>query len=85
MNDQTRRKWQPLRAWVNNNQAIHTGIGLVGNASFFIGSVFFFWDTLKVAGVCLFVLGSLFMLVGSAGDTIVKYETRRHMSSDMNF
>lgn len=56
---------------------IHLGLGLLGNLLFFVGSVLFFWEGTKTAGVWLFVLGSLGMLVGSIGQLLVKIEERR--------
>ena len=55
---------------------IHLGLGLLGNLLFFVGSVLFFWEGTKIAGVWLFVFGSLGMLVGSIGQLLVKIEER---------
>ncbi|HEX5678265.1 MAG TPA: YrhK family protein [Alcanivorax sp.] len=39
-----------------------------------VGSVFFLWESLKPAGVWLFIIGSAGMLLGSIGAAIVSYE-----------
>ena len=55
---------------------LHTTLGLVGNVSFVIGSVFFLFESLKTAGVWLFVVGSVGMLLGSIGQKVVQWEDR---------
>ena len=57
---------------------IHLGIGLFGNSLFFIGSILFFWQSVKTIAVWIFVLGSLGMLLGSLGELLVRVEKRRH-------
>lgn len=56
---------------------LHLGLGLAGNALFVIGSVMFFWDSVKTLAIWLFVLGSLGMLIGSVGELLVRIEKRR--------
>jgi len=56
---------------------VHLGLGLVGNAAFFVGSVLFFWESTMTAAIWLFVIGSLGMLIGSLGELLVKVEKRR--------
>ncbi len=53
---------------------IHTGLGTFGNLTFFVGSIFFLpsFKPLQTVGVCLFILGSLLMLVGAIGEFFVK-------------
>lgn len=51
---------------------VHTGLGILGNTLFFIGSVFFLYEALKTAGIWLFIVGAGLMLVGSLGSGIVK-------------
>lgn len=55
---------------------IHRVLGLIGNAAFFVGSILFFFEALKFAGIWLFVVGSFFMLVGSAGEFLVRWVER---------
>lgn len=62
---------------VRDYEDVHTGLGIVGNVSFFIGSVFFLFEGLKTAGVWLFIIGSFGMMVGSIGQAIVRAERRR--------
>lgn len=57
---------------------IHTGLGLLGNFSFFVGSICFLWSGLiQEVGVWLFIVGSAGMLIGSLGDAFVKYERHK--------
>jgi len=51
---------------------IHTGIGLLGNLLFVVGSVLFLWESTKNLGVWTFVVGSTYMFIGSAGDASIK-------------
>lgn len=66
-----------LRAIVRDYEWIHIVIGLAGNLAFVVGSVFFLSASTQTAGVWLFIFGSAFMFVGSAGDALVRYERRR--------
>jgi len=65
----------PVQVLIHRYGWIHTGIGLIGNTAFFLGSIFFLpaLEEQKTLGVWLFILGSLFMLIGAAGDMAVKY------------
>ncbi len=57
---------------------VHIGLGLIGNLSFFIGSICFLYDGLIMeVGVWLFIVGALGMLIGSLGEAVVEYERRR--------
>lgn len=47
---------------------VHTGLGLLGNICFVVGSVFFLFPSLKHAGTWLFIIGSSGMLLGSLGN-----------------
>ncbi|MDF9800699.1 hypothetical protein OKW21_005962 [Catalinimonas alkaloidigena] len=58
-------------------QWIHLSLGIIGNISFFVGSIFFLYESLKDAGVWLFIIGSFGMLIGSLGSAIVKYEEKK--------
>jgi hypothetical protein len=64
----------PLRRIAGDYPWIHTGLGLIGNACFFVGSVFFFFGSLQTAGVWLFTLGSLGMLIDTLGDALLRLE-----------
>lgn len=55
----------------------HLGLGILGNTAFFVGSIFFLYEDLKTAGVWLFIVGSLGMLVGSLGQLLVSVERKR--------
>lgn len=66
----------PFRMFVKDYPWIHTILGIFGNTCFFIGSVFFFYESLKTAGIWLFVCGSLGMLADSLGEAIIKIESR---------
>jgi hypothetical protein len=55
---------------------IHRVLGLCGNTAFFVGSILFFFEALKTTGIWLFVIGSLLMLVGSAGEFLVRWFER---------
>lgn len=53
---------------------LHTSLGLLGNLMFFVGSVLFLWEASKLAGIWLFIVGSLGMLLGSIGDKVTQIE-----------
>ncbi|MGB3795118.1 MAG: YrhK family protein [Alteraurantiacibacter sp.] len=67
-----------LQTLVNDYGWIHTGIGLLGNLTFVIGSVLFLphFKSLETAGVWLFITGSALMLVGAFGELLVKWYNR---------
>lgn len=65
-----------VRKTVHDFEWVHTLIGVFGNMTFFVGSIFFFWPTWQTAGVWLFVIGSLAMLVGAIGAAISRWERR---------
>ena len=81
----------PLKTMVQEYGWIHTGLGLLGNVAFFVGSVVFLptfgkWEAVGVewqtVGVWLFIFGAFFMLVGAAGNLLVKvYEAREGQGS----
>lgn len=56
---------------------VHLGLGLMGNTMFVVGSVMFFWESVKTLAIWFFVLGSLGMLLGSVGELLVRVEKRR--------
>lgn len=56
---------------------VHLGLGLFGNTAFVVGSVMFFWESVKTLAIWLFVVGSVGMLIGSLGELLVRVEKRR--------
>lgn len=69
--------YRAVSGLVRDFEWVHTLIGIFGNATFFVGSILFFWQSLQTAGVWLFVIGSAGMLVGSIGSAIVRIERSR--------
>ena len=74
---------KPLRVLIQDYSWIHMTIGLVGNLSFFTGSILFFerFKEYKTLAIWLFVFGSLFMLIGSLGNFFVTLWEKRSRSS----
>lgn len=69
---------EPLREAVRDYEDVHTGLGILGNVSFFVGSILFLFEgAWQRAGVWLFIIGSFGMMIGSIGSAIVKAERRR--------
>lgn len=60
-----------VERFVSNYEWIHTGLGLMGNLAFLVGSVLFLWESTKQAGIWLFIVGASGMLVGSIGRALV--------------
>lgn len=67
---------RPLRKIVDDFDWIHTTVGLLGNLLFVVGSILFLWESTKQTGVWIFIAGSSFMFVGSAGDATIKLGSR---------
>lgn len=65
-----------MRTFIRDYEWIHIGLGLIGNTSFFVGSILFLWKSAMLAGTWLFIIGSLGMLIGSVGSAVVRYEER---------
>lgn len=72
---------RPIRTLVQDFGWIHTGLGVFGNTTFFVGGILFLpglgaWQAVgmewKTVGVWLFIVGAFFMLVGSVGNLLVK-------------
>lgn len=55
----------------------HRWMGLVGNALFVIGSVFFLFERLVIPGTWIFIGASLGMLVDSVGEKLRRREDER--------
>ena len=68
-----------IRFVVKDYGWIHTGLGLLGNILFFVGSILFLpaFEALRTIGVWLFISGSFFMLIGAVGELGVKFVDRR--------
>jgi hypothetical protein len=62
---------QTIRGFITEYKWIYTILGIIGNVCFFVGSIFFLFETLQTAGTWLFIFGSLGMLIGSLGSAIV--------------
>jgi hypothetical protein len=62
----------PVRAFLEDFEWIHIGLGLIGNLSFAVGSVLFLWESTRPLGTWLFIVGSIGMLIGSIGSAVVK-------------
>ena len=68
-----------VRMLVYEFPLIHLTVSMLGNTTFAIGSVLFFFHSLQRAGLWLFIIGSFGMLLGSLGEAFVRYE--RHKRS----
>ena len=75
-----------LRTLVQDFGWIHTGIGVFGNTTFFVGSILFLpglgtWQAVgakwQTVGVWLFIAGAFFMLVGAVGNLLVSIHEAR--------
>jgi hypothetical protein len=71
-----KNRLKPLQEFVRHFEWIHISLGIFGNLAFLVGSIFFLWETMKTAGVWLFIVGSLGMLISSIGSAIVQAERR---------
>jgi membrane-bound ClpP family serine protease len=61
-----------LRELVREYEWIHLALGMLGNLLFFVDSVLFLFETVKVLDVWAFVVGSLLMLVRSVGNVLAR-------------
>jgi hypothetical protein len=71
-----------LKKIVCEYEWIHLSMGLLGNLSFFLGSILFLpaLEPWKLVGVWLFIVGAFFMLIGALGRALVdlwQHETTR--------
>ncbi len=71
--DWKNRRRNPLKILVQDFGWVHLGLGLCGNAAFFVGSILFLpqFEPYKTIGVWLFIIGAFFMLLGAAGRLLV--------------
>lgn len=63
-----------LRRFLERFAWLQTSIGLLGNLSFFVGSILFLWESSQLVGTWLFIVGSLGMLLGSLGSAVLRIE-----------
>lgn len=61
-----------LRELVREYEWMHLALGMLGNLLFFVDSVLFLFETVKVLDVWAFVVGSLLMLVRSVGNVLAR-------------
>ena len=70
-----------IRRLVQEFGWIHTGVGVFGNTTFFLGSIAFLpglkeWEAVgmewQTVGVWLFIVGAFFMLIGAVGNLLIK-------------
>jgi len=63
----------PLKTLVQEYSWVHLSLGLLGNTSFLVGSVFFLprFEEIKTVGVWLFIFGAFFMWIGAIGRLLV--------------
>lgn len=61
-----------LAKLIREYEWVHLGLGVTGNSLFVTGSVLFLFEAWKAAGVWLFIVGSALMLVGAAGNAVIK-------------
>ncbi|MBK1669662.1 hypothetical protein CKO28_16610 [Rhodovibrio sodomensis] len=75
-----RTKYRAISALLREYEWIHRILGIVGHVCFFVGSVLFLWESLKLAGIWLFVVGAGGMMVDRVCSLIVHYERLRQDS-----
>lgn len=61
-----------LREFVQEYEWVHLTLGMLGNLLFFVGSVLFLFETVKVLDIWAFVVGSFLMLIRSVGNVVVR-------------
>mgnify|MGYP006267050275 FL=1 len=71
------RRIQPLINLAVRWEGIYTPLGLLGNLAFLIGSIFLLWNSLTLAGIWLFILGSMGMFLSSLGGALVQLSFTR--------
>ncbi len=72
-----------IRTLVEDYEHVHTVIGIMGNLLFVVGSVLFFKPLQQyyTLAVSLFVVGSVFMFIGSIGSGLRRLWQRREEES----
>jgi hypothetical protein len=81
--DAARMRWRALSALLREYEWIHRGLGILGHLCFFVGSLFFLWESLKLAGIWLFIVGAGGMLVDRCCSLIVHYERLRRADAPL--
>lgn len=66
-----------VREFVYQFPLIHPTVGMLGNTTFALGSVLFFFPSLQRPALWLFIVGSFGMLLGSLGEAFVRYERHK--------
>ena len=66
----------PFATLLRDYEWVHLTLGLIGNVCFVVGSAFFLYETLKIEGTWLFIIGSSGMLIGAVGSAVVKLTWR---------
>lgn len=68
-----------IRTLVQDYEHLHTAIGISGNLLFVVGSILFFkaFEQYYTLAVTMFVVGSVFMLIGSVGNGLRRMWQRR--------
>ncbi|MBK1698778.1 YrhK family protein [Rhodovibrio salinarum] len=70
-------KYQAVSTLLREYEWIHRLLGILGHVCFFVGSVFFLWESLKLAGIWLFIVGAGGMMIDRICSLIVHYERLR--------
>jgi hypothetical protein len=72
-----------IRTLVQDYEHFHTAIGISGNLLFVVGSVLFYqaFEQYHTLAVSLFVVGSIFMLIGSLGNGLRRMSRRSEEES----
>lgn len=69
-----------LTAIAHQYRWFHRWMGIVGNALFVVGSIFFLSPTLLDPGTWIFIIASSGMLIDSIGEKMVKAHVERTVS-----
>lgn len=66
-----------VRSFIREFPAVHLTIGVVGNITFFVGSVLFLFPATETLAIWLFIVGSFGMMAGAFGQAFYIYERHR--------